>query len=399
MTDERRGFTLIELLVVIAIIAVLVSLLLPAVQAAREAARRTQCRNNLRQIGLAEHNYHDVHKMLTPAWVFVVQKQNCGCPICCWCRGTSNKSYFDFNYHNWLSFLLPYLEATTVYNKIDQNSALMSPWSVSCGAGGYTVKYTYRNSGCCGSDSCANTRPIASVIPSFACPSAPRVANPFKELTYEWGSCNGGCQCCHPACCYRFSRISGASDYAAINAYLGTFASWFVLNGGADSRTTARCGALLCPSNDCRSGQNGGISVCQITDGSSTTLLSEEMAGKPDLWIRGVKTPMSAAKPSPIQGYTVTNPGGCWGCWNNGAHWIIGSNFAGTTAPTFKHPVCFFNCTNENSVNAVYSFHPGTGGVTMCDGSAHMLSEDISVSVFLKMVNYQGGQQVLDSQF
>ncbi len=70
-TSTRRGFTLIELLVVIAIIAILIALLLPAVQQAREAARRTQCRNHLKQIGLRSHNYHDIFNVLPPGWIGV----------------------------------------------------------------------------------------------------------------------------------------------------------------------------------------------------------------------------------------------------------------------------------------------------------------------------------------
>jgi prepilin-type N-terminal cleavage/methylation domain-containing protein/prepilin-type processing-associated H-X9-DG protein len=98
---SRRGFTLIELLVVIAIIALLISLLLPAVQQAREAARRSQCKNNLKQSGVALHNYHSSHNMFPPGYV----------------AGASFPA--TANGWGWCAQLLPYLDQAPLYQSIN----------------------------------------------------------------------------------------------------------------------------------------------------------------------------------------------------------------------------------------------------------------------------------------
>jgi prepilin-type N-terminal cleavage/methylation domain-containing protein len=109
----RRAFTLIELLVVIAIIAILIALLLPAVQQAREAARRTQCRNNLHQIGLALHNYHDSHSCFPPVIVFGPLWRNANCGHDVTAQGTT-----------FLTMILPSMDEAGVYNayNMDQHN-------------------------------------------------------------------------------------------------------------------------------------------------------------------------------------------------------------------------------------------------------------------------------------
>jgi len=98
---RRPAFTLVELLVVIAIIGILVALLLPAIQAAREAARRSECINNLKQIGVAMHNYHDTYKALPPGWIY---------------NGTANRREFG-----WAVNLLPFIEQQALYDRLEPN--------------------------------------------------------------------------------------------------------------------------------------------------------------------------------------------------------------------------------------------------------------------------------------
>jgi prepilin-type N-terminal cleavage/methylation domain-containing protein/prepilin-type processing-associated H-X9-DG protein len=105
---QRKAFTLIELLVVIAIIAILVALLLPAVQQAREAARRSQCKNNLKQIGVAFHNYIDVHSSFPPGF-------------------TATRPEFNWPHWGWAVFILPYVDEANLFDTLRVNDQPLAP--------------------------------------------------------------------------------------------------------------------------------------------------------------------------------------------------------------------------------------------------------------------------------
>ncbi len=132
-TRQQAGFTLIELLVVIAIIAILIALLLPAVQQAREAARRTQCRNNLKQLGIAMHNYHDTHN--TFPFGSMAQSLNT--------VGTGGPGAMS-----WMPMILPYMDQGPLYNQL-------TPWMVAKNSAHWPSAL------------------MNTIIPGLSCPSDP----------------------------------------------------------------------------------------------------------------------------------------------------------------------------------------------------------------------------------
>ena len=148
----RRAFTLIELLVVIAIIAILIALLLPAVQQAREAARRSACKNNMKQIGLAVHNYYDAHVVFPPAGI------NYG-----WCIGITDPTRLNQNTHG-LSLLLPYLDQAGLFNSINQETSRSAQNTTYCC--GLTP-----NGGTLVGNPADNAQQMTQLLNVFLCPS------------------------------------------------------------------------------------------------------------------------------------------------------------------------------------------------------------------------------------
>ncbi len=147
------AFTLVELLVVIAIIGILVALLLPAIQAAREAARRSQCTNNLKQIAVALHNYHDIHKtFMTVAGGIQPTAYLGSCPG--WVVSTG---------YSWRAMILPQIEQQALYDRMDLSKVTLGCWPAGDSSGAFPRL----------GDSDPAGRPGDAIIPTFMCPSDP----------------------------------------------------------------------------------------------------------------------------------------------------------------------------------------------------------------------------------
>jgi prepilin-type N-terminal cleavage/methylation domain-containing protein len=226
---RRLGFTLIELLVVIAIIAVLVALLLPAVQQAREAARRSQCRNNLHQIGLALQNYHEQFN------IFPYASRNPASSVTVTVPQLKNIE----NVSGWVS-LLPFLDQQVVYNL----------WNANAASGNNTYNTTVTTfSG--GGVPASNALMASYKIPVFLCPT--EITQPYVGPA-PTGAVSG-CSATNNSYlyCYGFSLISNW-------AWGGTDAGWFA--AGVTTRPMF--------------GVNGACNIGQILDGTTNTVMVSE---------------------------------------------------------------------------------------------------------------------------
>jgi prepilin-type N-terminal cleavage/methylation domain-containing protein/prepilin-type processing-associated H-X9-DG protein len=244
--DRRLGFTLIELLVVIAIIAVLVAMLLPAVQQAREAARRSQCKNNLHNIGLALHNYQDQFGVLPPSRL---------APGPCYGNYPANGGPVGFlNATGW-TMLLPNLDQSPLYNQYNTKSA--ASWSVGAGPI-YTAANMYGNAD-------LNYPVVKTKLPVLLCPSDPNPTNyPNTDIYYSVSGTNPG----------------GARTNYDFNVWYAEYA----YQGYSQSNLPDTQRVMF--------GNNSSTKIEDVKDGSSNTLMVTETIrnvwnGQPPAWGHG----------------------------------------------------------------------------------------------------------------
>jgi len=337
MRFHRRGFTLIELLVVIAIIAVLIALLLPAVQSAREAARRAQCTNNLKQVGIAMHNYHDQQGSLPP-----------GLKGCCW--GT------------WLIYALPYMEQQPLFNAWNSYGDSRNDQAV-----GSIFRY----------GGSANLTVTRSRVNSYYCPTDPNNQNlvggsgwPVTSQNYVVNFGN--------------SIVDQSPNYLWNGIKLPFLGAPFTDVGSPEVDIAGYNGPTL----------SGTVNFAGIPDGLSATMMTSEVLVGQGFDLRGFSWwggapmftglyPPNSSQPDVTYGASYCNPpppaiGGqnppC-------AVWSYQVSSGGTF-------------TGLGLFNDARSKHPGGVNVGMCDGSVRFMKNSVNIYTFQAIASSKGSEVV-----
>ncbi|HAH43761.1 DUF1559 domain-containing protein [Gimesia sp.] len=349
---KTRGFTLIELLVVIAIIATLIALLLPAVQQAREAARRSQCKNNLKQLGIALHNYHDTHSSF-PAGYYSYGTSNGSGPA--W-AAIDPATWDAAPGWTWGTMLLPYMDQAPLYNALNLN---LPCWDL------------------------ANLSAAQTKLPVFLCPSSSGGDEPFLVQDASGSPLlKGGSQ-------LRFGR----SHYVASH---GQESCW----GECGSSTTGEVFTNIYTKTTKTVTINGDASkvadgpffrnsrtrMRDVTDGTSNTIFLGEHSSKlsDKTWVGVV--PGAFTHPqftSPENGPDAAATLALIHAGPSGGELDI-------TGFPIVHPVNF----PTYHVGQMYSEHTGGGHVCMGDGSVRFVSENIDLLLWAELSSINEGEVI-----
>jgi len=376
---RRHGFTLIELLVVIAIIAVLIALLLPAVQSAREAARRAQCTNNLKQIGLALHNYHDSFGAYPPGAIVLDQyNTSSGTGWEAWNSGV--------NQLPWRVMILPQIEGSPIYNALNFMDSPTGGGTAGAGqrdaqsGSFFTVLNTSPGSvWLCPSDGTNGTPPGRMMAqgpngqwPAYVQPNAVGVTTvPVTNYQGSFGDNFSGVNCCTP-----WETPWGAT-LAPGQTRAGYPGFWGSLWGPGGSSPLI---GMLRGYFDCYTQQD--VAIMGVTDGTSNTIMVGEdipsRQGGNAFWsfneaTTGTTVPMNWNSNS----YPADGPG-CFGGWE------------------MLSPL---GCRFSSGRKGFKSFHPGGCNLLFGDGSVRFVKQSINQYVYNALGSRAGGEVVSSDSY